>query len=200
MATEADMAIRGVEDKEGGWQQQQHHGYPSTPNPGSSSLSLQNRYSVLSDSSSGLQEPTNFHVYWADFGVHSSQETLKHENYGNNFPPIIENNDSVDSNSRDRRSQPGAILSTMGWSSIPVSSPNSTSSQSTTQTTSSTSFHVQDRHQPIIPGDVSLVYWNTNGWTKENGLVKEGVLLNTNAGIICFGETHLRDKEELIWL
>ncbi len=66
VVTRTDVAIRGVEDKkvgqggvvQGGWQQKQHHGYPSTPNPGSSSLSLQNRYSVLSDSSSDGQQPT----------------------------------------------------------------------------------------------------------------------------------------------
>ncbi len=142
----------GVQDKEcgqggvvqGGWQQQQHHGYPSTPNHGSSSLSLQNRYNVLSDSSLDLQEHTisnSIGQTLASSGVNNSQETLQHENYGHNFPPIVENNDSVDSNSRDRRSHPGAIRSTMGWSSIPVSSTNSTSTQSTTQTTSSTSSH-----------------------------------------------------------
>ncbi len=41
------------------------------------------------------------------------------------------------------------------------------------------------------------MYWNTNGWTKDNGFVREGVFLNTNADIISVGETHLRDKEEL---
>ncbi len=35
------------------------------------------------------------------------------------------------------------------------------------------------------------------GWTKDNGFVREDILLNTNADIICFGETHVRDKEEL---
>ncbi len=91
-----------------------------------------------------MQEPklsNSIRQTLAASGVSSSQETLKPENYGNNFPPIVENNDSVDSNSRDRRSQPGAIHSTMGWSSIPVSSPHSTSSQSTPQTTSSSSSH-----------------------------------------------------------
>ncbi len=115
----------------------------------------------MSDSSSDGQQPTvskSIAQTLAASGVNSSQETLKPENYGNNFPPIVENNDSADNNSRDRRSQPGAILNTMGWSSIPLSSPNSTSSQSTTQTTSSTSSHAYDRHQPILPGDVSLLY------------------------------------------
>ncbi len=97
-------------------------------------------------------------------GVNTSQETLKPENYGSDFPPIVENNDLVDSNSRERWSQTGTILITMGWSSIPVSSPNSTSSKSTTQTTSSTSSH------------------------KDNGFVREGVLRNTKADIcMCLG-------------
>ncbi len=41
------------------------------------------------------------------------------------------------------------------------------------------------------------MYWKTNGWTKDNGFVREGVLLNINADIICVGETHHREKEEL---
>ncbi len=55
---------------------------------------------VLSDSCSDRQEPTisnSIAHTLAASGVNSSHETRKPENYGNNFPPIVENNDSVDS-------------------------------------------------------------------------------------------------------